>query len=527
MPSAIATIDDAYIGATYAIAPRAGSPASVARAIAYEQTVELPESLVTDPAILDAVVGRVGAVWADSDQHHARIDYPASLCDGHLPQLLNLLFGNVSFYPGVRLVGLELPDDVLARITGPRLGVEGLRTVLGVYDRPLLATALKPRGTTDEQLASAAQAFALGGGDLVKDDQNLADDLEAFKRRVERCAGAVAAANLQTGRRCLYLPHITGPADELDRRFAFVAELGLEGVLACPLIMGLDTVRTLAVRHHLAVMAHPSLAGAYVNEHDSGIDPAVLLGTLFRLAGADISIFPNAGGRFAFTAKQCTRIADALRAPLGSIAPAWACPAGGMRFDNIRRMCTEYGPDAILLVGGALLGHGADLRASTADFAGAIRARFPGRETEPAPGPAPGRTRGRAPLAERLLRHGEGYEWTARPSSPYKDASNLSFKRVRRVELVGKFGERTNADLRYFEVQPGGYSSMERHLHTHLIIGARGTGVLVLGNERCELGPYDVAYVEPLEPHQLRNEGDEPFGFFCIVDHERDRPARC
>jgi ribulose-bisphosphate carboxylase large chain len=92
---------------------------------------------------------------------------------------------------------------------------------------------------------------------------------------------------------------------------------------------------------------------------------------------------------------------------------------------------------------------------------------------------------------------------------------------------VGKFGERTNADLRYFEVQPGGYSSMERHLHTHLIIGARGTGVLVLGNERCELGPYDVAYVEPLEPHQLRNEGDEPFGFFCIVDHERDRPARC
>jgi ribulose-bisphosphate carboxylase large chain len=34
----------------------------------------------------------------------------------------------------------------------------------------------------------------------------------------------------------------------------------------------------------------------------------------------------------------------------------------------------------------------------------------------------------------------------------------------------------------------------------------------------------DVGYVEPLKAHQLRNEGHEPFGFFCIVDHQRDRP---
>ena len=40
------------------------------------------------------------------------------------------------------------------------------------------------------------------------------------------------------------------------------------------------------------------------------------------------------------------------------------------------------------------------------------------------------------------------------------------------------------------------------------------------------LNEADVAYVEPLEPHQLRNETDRPFGFFCIVDHERDRPMR-
>jgi ribulose-bisphosphate carboxylase large chain len=35
----------------------------------------------------------------------------------------------------------------------------------------------------------------------------------------------------------------------------------------------------------------------------------------------------------------------------------------------------------------------------------------------------------------------------------------------------------------------------------------------------------DVAYVAPNEPHQFRARGDEPFGFFCVVDADRDRPV--
>ena len=97
---------------------------------------------------------------------------------------------------------------------------------------------------------------------------------------------------------------------------------------------------------------------------------------------------------------------------------------------------------------------------------------------------------------------------------------------MRRVELVGKFGERSRCDLRYFEVAPGGHTSLEEHLHTHVVIGVRGEGVLVLGNRRLPLRRFDVASVGPLETHQLRNETGEKFGFLCIVDHERDRPMR-
>ena len=86
-----------------------------------------------------------------------------------------------------------------------------------------------------------------------------------------------------------------------------------------------------------------------------------------------------------------------------------------------------------------------------------------------------------------------------------------------------------NIDQGLFErasqaAKTGGYSSLEKHAHTHAVICVRGRGILSVGDELLQLNPLDVAYVPPLHVHQLRNESTEPFGFFCIVDHERDRP---
>lgn len=516
------------IRAVYRIAGEPREAASVARAIAYEQTVELAEELVSDAASVAALVGSVQAVEPDpalAGASRATIDYAPTLASGQIAQLVNLLFGNVSIYAGVRLLDVHLPDAFLNRFPGPRFGVEGLRSMLGVHDRPLLATALKPRGTPLDKLARMAREFALGGGDIVKDDQNLVDgDFETFKRRTEACQRAVADANAATGRRCLYLPHVAAPGGELERYFEYVHWLGAPGVLACPMIMGLDTARTLADAFGLLLMAHPALTGSYTNSDSTGIEHGVLLGTLFRLIGADISVFPNVGGRFGYRAGDCASIRERLRAPLGTLDKAWPCPAGGMRLENLGAMGADYGADAVFLIGGALLGHSESLRASTSIFLDEIRRHFAERLETPEPAEKPAEA-----LAGAVIRHlkfQEGFEWSDRESTPYKDADDLAFKGVRRVELIGKFGEQTRCDLRYFEVEPGGFTSLEKHLHTHIVIGARGTGLLTMGNQRIVLQPMDVVYLQPLEVHQLHNETREPFGFLCIVDHERDRPMK-
>ena len=512
--------------ATYRLTAAPGDIEATARRIAFEQTVELPEALVTDPDIVERIVGRVEDIRPDSDApdgYFASISYSGALARHHLSQLVNLLFGNASIYDAVRLVDIELPPDLLEHYAGPAFGVAGLRRLLGVHGRPLLATALKPQGSPVERLAGMAHAFALGGGDIVKDDQNLVDDFEAFKHRVTACRQAVDEANQQTGRRCLYFPHVSARLQELDRYLDFVALEGLSGILACPMVMGLETMHSVAQRYDLAIMAHPALSGSFTNGTAHGIAHEVLLGTLFRLAGADISVYPNFGGRFGFTRSQCLEIRDRLGARLSTIAPSWPCPAGGMGYERLPDLCADYREDAVFLIGGALLGHSRDIAESTRVFLGEMRAHF--EERLETPGGKPETDAQRAEIRQHFPFQ-PGFQWAERPSSPYKDASDAAYQGVRRVELVGKHGERTRTDLRYFEVEPGGFSSHERHLHTHIIIGARGDGVLLLDGRRIEIRAMDVAYIEPLQSHQLLNETADPFGFFCVVDHDRDRPMK-
>lgn len=118
-----------------------------------------------------------------------------------------------------------------------------------------------------------------------------------------------------------------------------------------------------------------------------------------------------------------------------------------------------------------------------------------------------------------------GFRWRGVALGEYKTAGT-HFKDVTRQTLMGE-GE-GEGDLsfitRYFEIGPGGYSTLERHRHPHSVIVLRGTGQVALGNEVHDIQPYDCVYVSPDAAHRFRATGDEPLGFVCIVDRVRDRP---
>ena len=339
--------------AVYEVPGPAAEAEKTARAIAFEETVEVPFEFPLPSRIREGIVGQVGALTpVENERFRVEISFPAALAGGRIGALLNLVFGNASIWPGVRLVDIRFPDSFLSAFSGPNYGVAGLRDLLGVQGRPLLATALKPMGSTEVELAESAAAFARGGGDIVKDDQNIVDaTFAAFRSRVSRIGEAVSRT------KCLYFPHLSGPQEELEERLRFVLGLGLKGVLICPAIVGLDQMRALASRRKAVFMAHPAYSGAFYAERSHGIEHSLYLGTLMRLAGADITVFPNAGGRFGFTPAECRAIAERGRAPLGGLAPMFPAPGGGMNLDNTGAMAADFGNDSIWLVGGRLLMH--------------------------------------------------------------------------------------------------------------------------------------------------------------------------
>ena len=369
--------------ATYRVRAEAQAIEARAQAIALEQSIELPLAAVSSAALRDAVVGRVLAIEPSGEgAFDVRIGLAVATTGPEAGQLLNMLFGNTSIHDDVSLADAEFPPSVSAAFGGPRTGIKGLRRLAGDPARALTCAALKPQGLAADELAALAGQLALGGVDFIKDDHGLADQrYSPFADRVARCADAIARAAGTTraagtiGRPTRYLPSLSGSLDALRAQARAAQNAGLAGVLVAPLIVGLASFHALAREFpRLAFIAHPAMAGA------ARIAPPFLLGRLFRLLGADATIFPNYGGRFGYTPATCRALADAARAPWPGIRPTLPVAAGGMTPARVPEMLDFYGDEVMLLIGGGLLLQRERLTAATREFVQAVEAHAAARE---------------------------------------------------------------------------------------------------------------------------------------------------
>lgn len=353
------------IAAVYRLRCEAGAVEARARALAVEQSVELPLAAIDDERVLADIVATVeniedrgGGVYA------VTIGLATATTGFEAGQLLNMLFGNSSLHEDVVLEDAEFPAELTAAFPGPCIGLVGLKRRAGADGRALTCSALKPQGLAPEALARLAADLARGGLDYIKDDHGLADQgYSPFAARAAACAAAVRQANAATGGQSRYVPSLSGDLDRLRQQVRLAQGEGLGEVLAAPLVLGLPAFQALRRDFpQMAFLAHPAMAGA------ARLAPPFLLGKLFRLLGADGVIFPNHGGRFGYSADTCRRIAETARGPLRGLAAAMPIAAGGMSLDRVPEMLDFYGEDVMLLIGGGLLGAGARLVEETRRF---------------------------------------------------------------------------------------------------------------------------------------------------------------
>ncbi|MDQ1426770.1 MAG: S-methyl-5-thioribulose 1-phosphate isomerase [Acidimicrobiaceae bacterium] len=354
-----------WLRVTYRVTADRDTIAGRAEALAVEQSIEMELDAVTDPWVRANVAGRVAAIGPDGaapGRYLVSIALSALTIGDNPAQLLNMLFGNASLCDDVELLDIDLPDATMAAFSGPNLGMAGIRGLLDAPARALTCTALKPQGASAADLAELCRRFAAAGIDIVKDDHGLADQETApFADRVRACQKAV----LGTATR--YAPSIVGPPRRMAAQLATAVAEGVQVVLTAPMLCGLATFQELTQGHRgVAFVAHPAFAG------HGRIAPALLFGKLFRLFGADAVIFPNHGGRFAYSPAECAALADAARQPWQGLRPTLPVPAGGMPISRIHEMLGFYGDDVMLLISGALL-TASDLDAEARRFVAAVR----------------------------------------------------------------------------------------------------------------------------------------------------------
>jgi quercetin dioxygenase-like cupin family protein len=116
----------------------------------------------------------------------------------------------------------------------------------------------------------------------------------------------------------------------------------------------------------------------------------------------------------------------------------------------------------------------------------------------------------------------ENFRWDDVSLLAYKEEGSAPFKAITRQVLFKD--DALRCELRYFEVAAGGYSTLERHEHTHGVMILRGAADVLVGGEVRPVKQFDLVRIPSMTWHQFRTTGDAPMGFLCMVNVERDKP---
>lgn len=347
----------------------------IAGDIALEQTAELPFDAI--PHAHRHLIGSPeGLEQCADDRYSCSMVYSSDLVGNDPLQFLNVIFGNVSIKPNVKITDFG-PGGLSHLFPGPAFGIKGIRDLLSCHGRALSCTALKPVGAVPEEFAGIAYEAAIGGIDIIKDDHGLTNQsMAVFESRVKHCVEAISRAEQTTGKKTLYFPNVTARFEELMQRAESAQDLGATGMLISPQLTGLSALISLAESDiDLPVMAHPAFSGPYTIHSDSGIAPDAYFGKLWRAFGADTVIYPNAGGRFSYSLDECHKINDSCRGEFSGYRPVFPTPGGGIDRSSVNSWKETYGKDTIFLIGGSLYLHPDGMEAAVREFQDTITER--------------------------------------------------------------------------------------------------------------------------------------------------------
>ena len=336
------------------------------------------------PEVIEKYGGKVIGIYPMAQERAciARIAFPTANFPAYLPMILSTVAGNVLGQDGIKLMDIDFPEKVLEEIPGPLMGIEGIRERIGVPERPLVGAILKPCiGVSPEVSAKGARQAALGGADVIKDDELLS--YPEYSPMEKRTAAVMEQLrDIGKEKTCLYAVNITG--ENLLERAKRAIEAGANALMVNYQAMGWgaveDFIRAMN-RENLIypIFGHCAGMGAYYRSKTNGMATALACGKLARLAGMDMPLVYPDSGRFGLSTNEFVETHAQCIAPMKNIRRAFMTVAGGVQPGAIEYLMDLLGNDCILMAGGGIYGHPMGAEAGAKAILHAINAKIDGK----------------------------------------------------------------------------------------------------------------------------------------------------
>ncbi len=306
------------------------------------------------------------------------IAFPTINIGGQIPELLTVLYGNISMLTKLKLLDVFFPESFIKEFKGPKFGIEGIRKIINVWGRPLLCAMFKPCvGALPKALGKMFWEMGLGGIDIIKDDELLADpEFCTVEARLEECLKVNEKLKKETGHTVLYHVNITDRPDRMYKKALKVQKMGGNGLMIDFYTAGFAAFQQLAEdpQIKLPIMAHPAMAGSFYASPHHGFTAALTLGKFPRLSGADIIIYPSPFGKVPLVRERAARVAQELTAPFYHLKSTFPGPGAGSHPGLVPVLVDNMGTDIVIGAGGGIHGHPGGATAGVKAFLQAIQA---------------------------------------------------------------------------------------------------------------------------------------------------------
>ena len=329
--------------------------------VASESSVGTWTTLTKLPKMIEKLKARVFEI----NGNHIKVAYPFDLFEpGNMPQILSSIAGNIFGMKAVKNLRLEdvlFPEKLVKSFKGPQYGIKGIRKLLKIKKRPILASVPKPKvGFSAREHAEIAYKVWRGGIDLVKDDENLASQkFNKFEERLRLMMKYREKVENETGERKSCLINITSNYEEMVERAKKVAEYGNEYVMIDIVTVGfaaLQSIRDVCNDLKLAIHAHRAMHASFTRNKKHGISMLVLA-KLARIVGVDQIHTGTVGIGKLESGKEVLKINEWLTSNFYGVKPVFPVSSGGLHPAILPKILGLLGTDLVVQVGGGVFGH--------------------------------------------------------------------------------------------------------------------------------------------------------------------------